>query len=392
MIAERKLGILWISCVGEKGGAEVYMLNLLRHVDRSRFSPSVALLRPGPLADELRAIEVPTHVLPAHRMRDVFAVGRTVRSLARLVQQQGYDLVHSNGFRAHVYGGLAARSARVPEVWTVHTVEKAGPITATVFRIPTAHVIANCQRTADYFVARSCLTSRIWPSVDFAHLEPFTTRAELAERYDLRPEPRWVCMGGRLQRYKGHEFFLRALAALPSQAADVCGIIMGGSLFGMEPDYPAELNKLAQTLGIHERIRFTGFIPDADVHGFLAASEMLVHPALDEDFGLIVTEAQAMGKAVLAFNAVGPAAIVLPEQTGELVPVGNQEELNAALARMLSKPDTLLVWGQAGKRRVQELFGVPAAVEQLERVYAACLDPTGTRRESVRKVAKAHLQ
>lgn len=388
----RVVRVVWISCVGEKGGAEVYMLHLLRHLDRSRFSPSVALLRPGPLADELRAIEVPTHVLPAHRMRNVFAVGRTVLSLKHIVQRQGCDVIHSNGFRAHVYGGLAARSARLPEVWTVHTVEKAGRITAAVFRIPTAHVIANCQRTADYFVARSCPTSLIWPSVDFAQLEPFTARAELTERYGLRPEARWVCMGGRLQRYKGHEFFLRALAALPPEAADVCGIITGGSLFGMEPDYPAELNTLAQTLGIDDRVRFTGFISDADVHGILAGSELAVHPALDEDFGLIVAEAQAMGKAVLAFNTVGPAAIVLPGQTGELVAVGDQTELNVALAQMLSRPDRLRAWGQAGRRRVQELFGVQAAVKQLERVYAACLPPTRTLQESIRKMPKAPLR
>jgi glycosyltransferase involved in cell wall biosynthesis len=375
MSADRPRKVLWVSCVGEVGGAEVYLLNLLRRLDRERFVPAVAVLRSGSLEKALRELEVEVHTLRPHRMRHALAVARAVGELSRLVAANGYELIHSNGFRAHVYGGLAARRAGVPEVWTVHTVERPGAITTAILRIPTTQVVANCRRTADYFVARHRPTSLIWPSIDAAALRERTGRADLTRRYGLPDQARWVCMGARLQRYKGHAFFLRALAALPAAFHDVHGVVMGGSLFGMEPDYPAELQALSERLGIQGRLRLTGFIPDADVHGFLAAGEMLVHPALDEDFGLIMAEAQALGKPVLAFNTVGANAIVLSGRTGEIVPVGDQAGLSAALARLLAQPGTLRAWGEAGRARAAACFAAESAARQLERVYAGCLPP-----------------
>jgi glycosyltransferase involved in cell wall biosynthesis len=252
--------VLWISCVGEKGGAEVYLLNLLRRLDRTRFAPEVALLRPGPLEKELRDLEANVHLLRPHRMRDVPAVLGAVGQLTRLLRDGGFALVHSNAFRAHVYGGLAAWRAGVPEVWSVHTAEQPGWITRAVLSIPTSHVIANAPRTADWFVARHLPTSLIWPSIDVEQLARALPRSEVAQRLELPADARWVTVGARLQRYKGQEFFLRALAALPEKFRDVHGVVMGGALFGAEQDYPESLRRLAAELGLAERVHFTGFI------------------------------------------------------------------------------------------------------------------------------------
>ncbi len=367
--------ILWISCVGEKGGAEVYLLNLLRQLERTRFNPLVALLRPGPLEEDLRALGVRTLVLEKHRMRNCLAVGQAIVSLRTIIREENIHLVHSNGFRAHVYGGLAARWAGIPEAWLVHTAEKPGLTTRLIEAIPSRHVVANCPRTAAYFVARGFPTSLIWPSVDVARLATGTPRAELAVRFNLPADARWVSMGARLQRFKGQDYFIRALASLATEPADVHGVIIGGNLFGLEQDYLAELKTLAASLGVAGRIHFTGFISDADVYGFLAASELLIHPALDEDFGLIVAEAQALARPVLAFASVGPAAIVADGQTGRLVRVGDERCLTEALREMLAQPATLRGWGEAGRERALRLFGAAACARQLERIYAACLRP-----------------
>src|SRR5262245_5349680 len=115
--------VLWISCVAERGGAEVYMVNFLRRLDPARFEASVVFLRPGPLEEQLRSEGVSTHVLPAHRMRNLVSVCRCVLAISRIVRLAGIHLVHSNMFRGHAYGGWAARRAGVPEVWSVHSAE-----------------------------------------------------------------------------------------------------------------------------------------------------------------------------------------------------------------------------------------------------------------------------
>lgn len=366
----RPAKILWVSCVGEKGGAEVYMNNLLRRLDRTRFEPHVALLRPGPLAQELKEMDVRVHELPAHRMRELGAVARTIGQLTQLIRQEGIALVHSNGFRAHVYGGLAAWRAKVPECWLVHTAEVRHWSTWAIQRIPTTHVQGNCHRTVDYFVERGFPTTLMWPSVDVDELSQQSSRTQLAKKFNVPANARWLVMAARLQRYKGHAHFLQALAGLP---VDTHGVILGGSLFGMEPTYRAELEEIAAQLGIQERVHFTGFVSDAELHGFLAQSELVVHPALDEDFGLSVAEAQALGKPVIAFAAHGPQAIIDDGVTGRLVPIGDQTGLERSIQRALSSPERLQAWGEAARLRAQKHFSTKAAVAQLHSIYAACL-------------------
>lgn len=358
----------WISCVGEKGGAETLMIECLRALDRRRFEPHVIQLRPGPLQGMLEALGVRVHVLRQHRMREVHRIGQAIAQIRGLVHRHQLALLHSNGFRAHVYGGLAALWAGIPEVWTGHTFEQPGLSTRAILAIPTAHVLANCPRTADFYRPRvKAPVTVVWPGVNPGELAKGTPRAELAVKYRLPAEARWIAMGARLQRYKGQREFLHALAE--GAGADVHGVIIGGSLFGQESDYERALRALAGELGVQQRVTFTGFIPDADVAGLLAASYVTLHPAFEEDFGLAVAEAQALGVPTIAFAAVGPAAIIEEGLTGWLVPIGDQPALNRALADALGNPAEVQRRGQAARQRCVQRFSVDEHVRQTQGIY-----------------------
>lgn len=371
----------WISCVGEKGGAETLMIECLRELDRSRFKPHVIQLRPGPLEGFLRELDVEVHVLATHRMREVHKIAGTLWQIRGLVRQHGLRLLHSNGFRAHVYGGIPAKLAGIPEVWTTHTVEHPSWHTRAILAIPTAHVLSNCPRTDDYFRAQGLPSTMIWPGVNPGRLEQLAAAAprdSLAERYKIPTDRRWISVGARLQRFKGQLHFLKALAEV-AQSQNAHGIVIGGSLFGQETEYQQELRSLAKELGITDRVTFTGFVPDADLAGFLAASTLVAHPALEEDFGLTVAEAQALGTPVVAFAAVGPAAIIAPGETGWLVPVGDTPALAAALRDALALPERLVQFGAAGRRRAISLFGAATHARRTEEIYAQALSQQAKR-------------
>lgn len=375
----RPVKIAWISCVGEKGGAEVTMLHTFRVLDRARFVPAMVQLRPGPLDAEARAAGVEVSVLERHRMRNLPAVLKAIWQTVGLARRHGFGLIHSNGFRAHVYGGLAARWAGIPEVWTGHTYEQPGWETRSIRTIPTDFVIANCPRTAEFYRQFTGPVEVVWPGVNTTQLDQGTDREELAARHRLPADRRWVTMGARLQRYKGQREFLRAIAGVPAEAG-IFGIVIGGSLFGQESDYERELKHLAAELGITDRVRFTGFIPDAEVAGFLKASYVTLHPAFEEDFGLAVAEAQALGVPTIAFATVGPAAIIEDGQTGQLVPVGDQAALNRALNEALATPERMRAMGLAARERTRRLFSIEEHVRQTEAIYARVLSHRQGRR------------
>lgn len=362
--------------MGEKGGAETLMIECLRELDRARFTPHVIQLRPGPLEGFLQELGVEVHVLAMHRMREVHRVAGAVWQIRRLVRTHGLRFLHSNGFRAHFYGGSAAKLAGIPEVWTTHTIEQPSWHTRAILALPTAHVLTNCPRTDDYFRAQGLPTTMIWPGVNPDRLEALAataTRATLAARYGIPADRRWLSVGARLQRFKGQAHFLQALAEVPMEM-NAHGLVIGGSLFGQETEYQQELRALATTLGIADRVTFTGFVPDADLAGFLAASSLLVHPALEEDFGLTVAEAQSLGVPVAAFASVGPAAIVASGETGWLVPIGDTRALALAMKDALASPERLYQFGQAGRQRSRSLFGSDLHARRTEAVYQRALE------------------
>lgn len=372
----RPLPFAWISCVGEKGGAETLMIECLRALDRSQFEPHVIQLRPGPLEALLGEIDVRVHVLRHHRMREVHRIVEAIGQIRALTHRHGLRLLHSNGFRAHVYGGLAALWAGVPEVWTGHTFEQPGWSTRAILAIPTRHVLANCPRTADFYRPRvTAPVDVVWPGVNIAVLEKGTPRPALAAKFNLPATARWVSMGARLQRYKGQIEFLHAIAATATH--DIHGIIIGGSLFGQESDYERELKSLAMRLGIADRVTFTGFIADADVAGLLAASYVTIHPAHEEDFGLSVAEAQALGVPTIAFAAVGPAAIIIDGETGWLAPIGDQALLNRFLGNALADPAETRRRGFRAKEECLRRFGVGEHVRRTVEAYRSALESSG---------------
>jgi glycosyltransferase involved in cell wall biosynthesis len=376
----RRAKIIWVSCVGEKGGAEVYMLNLLRKLDRGEFDAEVAMLRPGPLKQDLSAIGINTIVLREHRMRNPIRVAGAILALSCRLRRSSACIVHSNGFRAHFYGGIAAKLANCQEVWTVHTFERPSLSTKAILAVPTNGVVANCQRTADFFISQNLPVSLIWPSVDPESLASQTGKHELAARYRIPENTRWITMGARLQEYKGHRFLIEAMAALPARLADAHAIIIGGALFGMEAGYLSHLRQLCRRYHVHDRVHFTGFVPNTDLNGFLKSSEFLVHPALDEDFGLIIAEAQFLRKPVLAFASAGPSAIISHRETGFLVEVGNTQMLVDGMVDLLDHPAMSRAWGQAGHLRVCERFLNDQAARQLARIYRSCLTASNRRR------------
>ncbi len=352
------------------------MIECLRELDRSRFVPHVIQLRPGPLEGLLKEIDVRVHVLAEHRMRQVHRVAGTILDIRHLVQEHGFRLLHSNGFRAHVYGGIAARLAGVPEAWTTHTVERPSWSTSAIIKIPTGHVLTNCPRTDDAFRKLGFPTTMIWPGVNTRHLETLARsipRQELEQRHRIPAGRRWLTVGARLQRYKGHAEFLQAIARVPTEAG-VHGVILGGTLFNQESGLRRELEEQASSLGIADRVTFTGYVPDAEFAAFLAASEVVIHPAHDEDFGLTVAEAQALGIPVIAFAAVGPAAIIEAGKTGWLVPVGDVAGLADAVNAALIAGPALATLGAAARLRAKSLFDSTLHAERTAAVYHRLLN------------------
>ncbi len=150
------------------------------------------------------------------------------------------------------------------------------------------------------------------------------------------------------ERYKGHDQLLEALTALPEARLVVAGD--GG-------DRP-RLEAKAASLGIGDRVVFTGFLSEATLAELYRRCAAFVMPSLGEGFGLVYLEAMRAGKPVLAARGSAAEEIVVEGQTGLLADPEDRPALRAALARLLGEPGTARRMGEAGYERWRKEFGI----------------------------------
>src|SRR5690606_32381488 len=101
---------------GKIGGGESHVLDLVAHLDRARFDPVVLAFTDGPMIQALQQQQVPAHVIASEKAFDI-SVWKQVK---RFMQQQQVDIVHVHGTRANTNVLWAARSLRLPLVYTIH--------------------------------------------------------------------------------------------------------------------------------------------------------------------------------------------------------------------------------------------------------------------------------
>jgi glycosyltransferase involved in cell wall biosynthesis len=147
-----------------------------------------------------------------------------------------------------------------------------------------------------------------------------------AEHPELR-ERRWLCLPGRLSRYKGHETFINLLARLLPEYPALQAIVVGPGRPGSR--YYDELVGLAQAGGIREHLTFTG--ERLDIREWMAASELVLSLCSDppEAFGRTVLEALYLGRPVVGWNHGGVAEILARCYPFGAVPPGNADALEA---------------------------------------------------------------
>jgi glycosyltransferase involved in cell wall biosynthesis len=379
----RRTRVIYLDHTAKLSGGEIALLRLLPHL-AAHVDAHVILAEDGPLKSRLEAGGVSVEVLPmADTSRELRkdsvrpglaavrpaldALRYTVRVARRLRALQP-DLVHTNSLKAGVYGTVAGRLAGVPVVWHVRDriAEDYLPRPAVLSlrfllrRLPAA-VVVNSQATMDTVgVADSYIVHSVIPEVIDVTFD------------QARPLPEGIFhigIVGRLAPWKGQDVFLRAFAeAFPD--GNERAVIVGTAMFG-EDDYADELQALAASLGISERVDFRGF--REDVREELARLHVLVHASKTaEPFGQVVLEGLASGVPVVATAGGGPSEIITDGVDGLLYPSGDVAALAAHLRELRTDPSLRRRLAVGGVRRALD-FSPSAAIARIEDIYARAL-------------------
>lgn len=298
---------------------------------------------------------------------------------ARALARSGeFDLVHVHWPLPHAIPGLAARrAAGIPLVLTFHGVEITFARNARVPFLPS--FLRRAIRTADAVTANSSYTAGLIRELHDRPVEilPFGTTVD-APTAPPPPHPETpptrILFVGRLVERKGVHHLIDAIRLLPNE------IRVNTCIIGEGPMREALEGRVAAA-GLSDVIELTGFVDADRLAREYARCDLFVLPAAPdakgdvEGLGVVLIEALAHGKAVVASAAGGIVDIVRHEETGLLVAPADAEALSAALARLVRDPELARRLGRRGRRHVEEHFSWPAIMDGLEELYRRLAQP-----------------
>ena len=361
------------------GGAELTFRHLVKFGRGSGVEWFVAFLEPGPMVDEVRDAGLPCEVIDAGRVRDLHRYPATVARLAKLARRTQADLICSWMGKAQLYGGPAATCARVPAVWYQHGFPAKSWMDRLATKLPTRAVIATSDAVAvaqrRIWPARRTLT--VHPGVDLDHFDPalYPDPRTSRERLGLSPDAPTMGFVGRLQHWKGVHLVLEAFARVPGADPPPELVVVGGP-HRYERDYPDALHALAGELRIADRVRFVG--AQQNVAEWVQAMDIVVHASGREPFGMVIAEAMAMGKAVVASAAGGPSELIDDGENGLLFPSGDADALADSMSRLLNDPALAQRLGEAARTRALKLSADGYAERVVAALYEAVHRPRPT--------------
>ena len=400
--------IAYLTPTGALGGAELCLLDLLASIRASRpdWRPTVLIGGEGPLVGEVERLGIACEVLTMPSsvaglgdagLADLgrfqrfgrLAIGGAKafsslldyrKRLAAWLLDTNPDVVQSNGMKMHV---LAAWSARrgLPVVWHLHDYlgsRSAMKVLLKASRRPglTAVGVSDSVTTdAEGVLGPRVPVRTIHNRIDVDRFDAGSgDRADLDRLAGLEPAETGTIRVGLVATFaiwKGHRHFLEAVARIPKDLKTRFYLVGGPIYQSAGSQVTLEgLREIASTLGIADRVAFTGHL--SDPASAIKALDVVVHASTrPEPFGRVIVEGMAAGKAVVTSGLGGALELIEAERTAIAVPPGDPEALASAIDRLIREPETRDRLGHAGRISARSRFDRTGLADDWATVYGS---------------------
>lgn len=340
---------------GDVAGGQIVALRLARAARERGHEVSFVSPTDGAFVELARGEGFAVTILPLGGSLDVRALMRLTRAIRRA------DVLHTHAhFSLNVLGRLAGRLSGARVVAHMHIANAFrgdwGRFVQVVLDNATARLCHAIVAVSD--ATRESLVRQGYPGRRVVTIHNGIEPAAPVEAVRLADGP-IVLEVARLAEVKGQKSLIRALAHL-----DATAVLVGRDL---EADgrYEQELRRDAADA----RVVFAGYRDD--VPALLAGCDVFCLPSSMEGLPLVVLEAMAHGKPVVATRVGGTPELVADGETGLLVEPGDEDALAGALGELLRDPERARHMGEAGRARVRAEFDADALTARVLSLYTS---------------------
>jgi glycosyltransferase involved in cell wall biosynthesis len=402
-----KIKILVVIPSLDIGGAEMDLAKLWPLIDRDRFDIVICtLLRRGPLeqrlavngmrivgpfrpTEEAERSASTTKIFPVQNAFDVFGIKskinrifpinsllhayRLSRPLGKYIRAENFDIVHAMLEGAYLAGGIACIlnhrklvMSRLSLNWYQQIQPSRYSIERDILHPFLAAAIANSHMIVAELVEEGIApvkTNLLHNGISTEEFKPsLELRAAIRADLDIAPNIFVMSAVANLWTYKGYSDIITALSMAELPAHWVL-LIIGRDIDGQL----AVLSEQAASLGLSAHIRFLG--QRTDVADLLTTADLHITASHTEGLPNNVLEAMSSGLAVVATHVGGIPELVVPGETGLLVPPHQPAELAKAISALAADPQMRVDMGRRGRARVKNCFSLTKAVGTLEALY-----------------------
>lgn len=372
-IKKNKIKILYIMRNYQAGGAEMFLISLIKQFDKEKFSFSIATIYGGgSLKPSFTSLGVKTYELHFKNFFDI----KSYIKLLRIIKENNYDIVHTKLFHADIIGRISAFICRVPII--ISTVENAWEwekdsgikqkIKNFLFKFTSLcnyTVIAVTNKIYKLLIdnvgINKHLIKVIYNGVNLTEFKLINSEYNILKVENNLPT-NVILIGavGSLSPIKNHAMMIKAAKIVLSFRKDIYFFIAGKG-------DARDLKNFALELGVSDHVVFLG--ERNDIPEILRGLDVYVMTSLSEGLSISLLEAMASAKAVIATNVGGNSEIINNSYCGLLIDSNDDKALAANILELASDENQRQKLGIHARKRVHEAFDIESVVKEYTSLY-----------------------
>jgi glycosyltransferase involved in cell wall biosynthesis len=358
------------------GGIGLLLLYLAKHIDKKKFDVTVAF-GPGYILDkEFFKERITVYTISTSRKIAPFSIVKGFFQIYRLIKEKRFDIVHSHTSVGGLIGRVAGKLAGVPVViWSIHgfaSHEGQNRFKKYIFLLIekvldkfTDHYVAVSEALKKEGIQNRILTSNkvtvIHNGIELRNYNKNFNVIQKKKELGIEMSRTIIGTVTRFEPQKAIHDFLVAVSYVKKIYPDIKVVIAG------DGPLRREIEKLINDLKLNDNITLLGW--RNDVPEILAVLDIFCQSSLWEGCPMVLLEAMAVGKPIIATNVGGVKEIVEDDNTGILVPPADPKAMADAIVKLINNKEKAIEMGMSGRRRVESFFNMDSMLAQYEKLY-----------------------
>lgn len=366
---------------GEITGGNIICLKIIKESLSRGYGVIVNSPTEGKFTQLLRERGIKVYSIDTRR---IFRLDSVIK-LAWVIKKEGINLVHSHApLAGSILSCLGGWLAGIPVISHAHAPYFMNPnpiirgcqlllnrITSRLFCVKVIAVSEFVKREMIGLGVAAKKIITVYNGIDLSEFKDAGEANRIRQEFGLLQGQFIIGEVGRLGKDKGQHILIQAAKKVIKDNPDTAFMIVGEDLT-QGRRYRQKLEKLAEDLGLKKQVVFTGY--RRDIAGLMGTFDIFVLPStFYEGLPLVILEAMAAKKAVIAAAVGGNPEIVVDGQTGKLVAPLDADSLAEAIAYCRNHPQDAKKMGEEGYQRVKQYFSLSEMLDKIMKIYNEAL-------------------